>query len=60
MEAQRASGKDHHIAPLLDSFQDDRESSLEFFVMPLLRTYRNPPFEYVSEVFDLYRQLLEV
>lgn len=58
--AQLATGKDEHIAPLLDSFEDDREPHLEFFVMPLMRRYYLLPFEAVSEVLDLFRQLLEV
>ena len=60
VEAQRLSGKDHHIAPLLDNFEDDREPNLEFFVMPLMRRYYTVPFEAVSEVLDFYNQLLEV
>ena len=59
-EAQRSSGKDQHIAPLLDNFEDDREPNLEFFVMPLMRSYYALPFEAVSEVLDFYNQLLEV
>ena len=59
-EAQRTTGEDHHIAPLLDTFEDDREPTLEFFVMPFLRTYYNPPFDFVPEVTDLFIQLLEV
>lgn len=46
-------GVDHHIIPLLDSFEDDREPSLEFFVMPFLAACDDPPFERVDEVIDL-------
>lgn len=59
-DAQRSTGKDHHIVPLLDSFEDDREPDLVFMVMPLLQRYNKPPFEAVSEVIDFFRQLLEV
>ena len=59
-EAQRSTGEDHHIAPLLDSFEDDREPTLGFFVMPFLRYYYDPPLEFVPEVIELYIQLLEV
>jgi len=58
-DAQRSSGKYYHIVPMLDSFWDGREPALEFFVMPLLREYYIPPFEAVSEVLDLFKQLLE-
>ena len=62
VDAQRSTGKDQHIVPLLDSFKDDRELDLEFFVRPLLCEYHQPPlaFAVVSEVVDLFIQLLEV
>lgn len=59
-KAQNSSGVDQHIAPILETFEDDREPELEFFVMPLLRKYYRPGFEAISEVVDLFRQLLEV
>lgn len=59
-DAQRSSGKDHHIVPLLDSFEDEREPELAFFVMRLLRRFDEPPFEHVSDLVDLFKQLLEV
>lgn len=60
IDAQRSSGKDHHIAPILEIFEDEREPDLVFFVMPLLRQFDLPPFEAVSEIIDLFKQLLEV
>lgn len=59
-DAQRSSGKDQRIVPLLDSFEDDREPDLAFLVMPLLRTFDRPPFDAVSELVELFGQLLEV
>lgn len=59
-DAQRSSGKDHHIVSMLDSFEDEREPELAFFVMPLLHYFDEPPFETVSELVDLFGQLLEV
>ncbi|KLO13855.1 hypothetical protein SCHPADRAFT_889747 [Schizopora paradoxa] len=58
-DAQRASGKDHHVVQLLDSFEDEREPNLVFLVMPRLHDFEWPPFEYVSELVDLFRHLLE-
>lgn len=59
MDVQRTSGKHHHIVPLLDSFEDDRETGIVFFVMPLLQRFDCPGFEMVSEVVQLFKQLLE-
>lgn len=59
-EAQRSSSKDHHIAPIIETFEDEREPSLVFFVMPLLRQFDLPPFEAVSEIVELFKQLLKV
>ncbi|KLO13853.1 hypothetical protein SCHPADRAFT_852018 [Schizopora paradoxa] len=59
MEAQRSSGDDNHIAPILETFEDDREPELKFYVMPLLRKFDKPPFVAVSEILELFRQLLE-
>lgn len=60
LNSQKSSGKDHHVVPFIDSFQDEREPYLAFYVMPLLRDYNLPEFETVSEVLDLFKQLLEV
>ena len=59
-EAQRTSGNDHHIAPILETFEDDREPELRFYIMPLLRVFDHPPFDAVSEIVELFRQLLDV
>ncbi len=59
-DAQRTSGKDHHIVSILDTFEDEREPDLAFYVMPLLHGFDMPRFEAVSELVDLFSQLLEV
>ncbi|KLO04255.1 kinase-like protein, partial [Schizopora paradoxa] len=58
-DLKRLDGNDHHIVPLLDSFQDDRLPEQELFVMPLLHKFQRPPFVVVKEVLDLFEQLLE-
>ncbi len=56
----KLAGKDHHIVPVLDTFEDDREPDQIFFVMPMLRQFDSPEFEAVSEIVDLFKQVLEV
>lgn len=60
IDPERQAGVDHHIVPLLDSFDDAREPDLEFLVMPLLMTCDSPPFEIVLEIIDFFKQMLEV
>jgi len=58
-DSKRAGDKDRHVVAMLDNFEDEREPDLEFFVMPLLRQFDRPPFSAVSEVVDMFQQLLE-
>lgn len=60
LDAQRASGKDHHIAPILETFEDEREPGLVFYVMTFMRRFDLPSFDAVSEIVELFKQLLEV
>lgn len=60
VDVERQGGVDRHISPLLDTFLDEREPDLEFFVMPLLRRCDSPPFETALEVVDFFKQMLEV
>ncbi len=60
IHSQQSSEDDHHIVPLLDSFEDQREPSRVFCVMPLLRQFNLPQFETVPELVDLFKQLHEV
>ncbi len=60
VDAQRTSGKSHHIVPVLESFEDDREPEIVFFAMPLFQRFDRPGFDTVSEVVHLFKQLLEV
>ncbi len=60
VDPQRLGGDDRHIVPLLDTFQDEREPDLEFFVIPFLAKFDIPPFDTVYEVVDLFKQMLEV
>ena len=50
----------NHSVPILDSFEDEKDSDTEFIVMPLLRLFDSPPFDTVEEAFDFVRQMLEV
>lgn len=59
VDPQRLGDDDRHIVPLLDTFEDEREPDLEFFVMPLLRRFDEPPLETVYEVVDWFNQMLE-
>ena len=54
--------KDHHnhAVPILDYFAEGGESPYAFLVMPLLRSFDDPPFSNVSEVIDFIRQMLQV
>lgn len=59
-DPERQCGVDRHIIPLLDSFEDGREPTLEFLVMPFYTSCDDPPFETVLEVIELFKQMLEV
>ena len=50
----------NHCVPILDIFQDDKDDSLSYIVMPYLRLVDTPPMKHVNEVIDLVDQLLEV
>ena len=50
----------NHCVPILDIFQDDKDVTATYMVMPFLRDYDNPRFERVEDVLDFGEQLLEV
>lgn len=49
----------NHCVPILDIFQDDKDESISYMVMPFLRLIDSPPFEIPQEVTELVDQLLE-
>ncbi|TFY75607.1 hypothetical protein EWM64_g8404 [Hericium alpestre] len=49
----------NHTVPILDTFQDDEDSSISYIVMPFLRLTHNPPFTNVGEIVDFADQFLE-
>lgn len=57
--AKLRSDPKNHAIPLLEVISDD-ESQSDILVLPLLRRYNNPPFEFVDEVIEFVRQTLEV
>ena len=50
----------NHSVPILDTFEDETNSTVSYIVMPLLRDFDNPPFESVDDVLEFGEQLLEV
>ena len=50
----------NHCAPVLDLFPDEHDPNTSILVMPRLREFDEPPFEYVQDVVDVVDQLLEV
>lgn len=54
--------KDHpnnHCVPILDLFADEHDPNTSLLVMPRMREFDDPPFEYVQDVVDVVDQLLE-
>ncbi|KAH9834123.1 kinase-like domain-containing protein [Rhodofomes roseus] len=49
----------NHCVPILDLFQDDKNASISYMVMPFLRWFDRPSFDSVDDVLDLGEQLLE-
>ena len=50
----------NHCIPVWDLFPDDKDPSISYLVMPLLRHLDDPGFETVDDIVDLVTQLLEV
>ncbi|KAI0316380.1 hypothetical protein OF83DRAFT_1060482 [Amylostereum chailletii] len=50
---------DNHSVPILDLFPDGDDPSISFMVMPYLREFYSPSFEYVGEVLDFGEQVLK-
>ena len=57
---ERRKDPHNHAVPILDYFVEGGDSQDAFLVMPLLRPFDDPAFSTVSEVIDLFRQLLQV
>ena len=54
-----ASHPENHCIPFYEILSlDDNETAI--VVMPLLRSYANPPFDTFGEVVECFRQLFEV
>ncbi|KAA1472467.1 hypothetical protein DENSPDRAFT_778324 [Dentipellis sp. KUC8613] len=49
----------NHSVPILDVFTDPIDKSVSYMVMPFLRLFNRPPFQFVGEILDLGEQLLE-
>ena len=50
----------NHCCPILDVIQDPMDDDVQLIVMPLLRRYKDPPFETVGEAVEFFRQAFEV
>lgn len=50
----------NHCVPILDHFQDTKDHTLDYIVMPFLRKFDDPEFYSINEVTDFIRQVLEV
>ncbi|KZT13120.1 uncharacterized protein LAESUDRAFT_690312 [Laetiporus sulphureus 93-53] len=50
---------DNHSVPILDTFQDAKDKSISYLVMPFLRLIDEPPFALVGEVVDFVDQILK-
>ena len=59
-EPELREDEDNHCVPILDDFHDEGEPDMDFFVMPLLRPFDDPPFYSVKEVADFMEQTLRV
>jgi len=49
----------NHSVPILDTFVDDQDDSISYFVMPFLRLVDELPFFAIEEVLDFTDQILE-
>jgi hypothetical protein len=50
----------NHAVPVLDVLQPPGDNDLVLIVMPLLRTFGDPPFETVGEAIDFFGQIFKV
>ena len=57
---ERLRSPRNHCVPIYDCISDTIDPEIEFLVMPLLRSFDDPPFEAVGEVLDFVKQTLEV
>lgn len=58
--SERLGNSRNHCVPVYDCISDTVDPEIEMLVMPLLRSFNDPPFEAVGEVLDFVRQTLEV
>ncbi|KLO19350.1 hypothetical protein SCHPADRAFT_818269, partial [Schizopora paradoxa] len=49
----------NHSCPILDVFRDPDDEDYEYIVLPVLRSFNDPPFYAVVEVLDFMKQTLE-
>ena len=50
----------NHCVPVLDAFPDEGDNAVTYLVMPLLRPFDDPPFDFVHDIVDFTDQILEV
>ncbi|OBZ70648.1 hypothetical protein A0H81_09376 [Grifola frondosa] len=56
---QLASDAHNHCVPIYEILHDPNDEDLVLLVMPLLRSFDEPPFDTVGEAVDFFRQCLE-
>ncbi|KAH8119827.1 kinase-like domain-containing protein [Phellopilus nigrolimitatus] len=57
--SERLQDPTNHCVPIFDTFIDEQDNQIMFMVMPLLRAFNDPEFEYIDEAIDFVRQALE-
>ncbi|KAJ6477866.1 hypothetical protein C8R47DRAFT_984613 [Mycena vitilis] len=58
-DSSRSSNPRNHCVPLYDVLEPPLYPRRQIMVMPLLREFRDPPFDTVGEVIECFRQLIE-